>query len=376
MAVVTTVHPWGDPRVFERGIERMLDLGLEVHLFMPEPAERATRPWDHPGDFHLHTLGPRGNRFWRLAQSALAWGPVLARGPFQGIWFHDPELIPAMALCKFIYPRAHFVFDIHEELPLEIHSKDYLPAWIRGPLSGLATFGWWVAGRVFDSFAPATPPIATWFPAPRTRTVRNFPKADFLGRTEIPPAAPDPMRVVFTGALRRDRGIFEALDAISALRAEGMDLRLELYGPLHEPELSARISEAVAQGWCAHAPWLPMDELAKAIRGAGIGLFTYQDRPNYQEAIPTKVLEYMASGIPVVGSDFPATRAILGSAGCGELYPPGNMGALKAAIRRMASDGEGLARMAQAGRTAYLRHFRWEAEQRQLDWHLDQMPDS
>jgi glycosyltransferase involved in cell wall biosynthesis len=119
-----------------------------------------------------------------------------------------------------------------------------------------------------------------------------------------------------------------------------------------------------------------MDELAKAIRGAGIGLFTYQDQPNYQEAIPTKVLEYMASGIPVVGSDFPTTRAILKSAGCGELYPPGNMQALKGAIKRMASDGEGLARMARAGREAYLRNFRWEDEQRQMDWHLNQMPES
>ena len=43
MAVVTTAHSWGDPRVFERELAACLEWGVEVHVFVPlaEPPARS-----------------------------------------------------------------------------------------------------------------------------------------------------------------------------------------------------------------------------------------------------------------------------------------------------------------------------------------------
>ncbi|MBP2478141.1 phosphatidylinositol alpha-mannosyltransferase [Crossiella equi] len=101
-------------------------------------------------------------------------------------------------------------------------------------------------------------------------------------------------------------------------------------------------------------PLGPVDEAAKARLLAGATVFC---APNLGgESFGMVLTEAMAAGAPVVASDLPAFRAVLG--GAGELVPPGDPGALATALAALLADPARRARLAARGRRR-VRRFGW-----------------
>lgn len=367
MAVVTTAHPWGDPRVFERGVEACLAWGLEVHLFaVPPSGSEVPRPLPKGGVLVVHPLPARPDRVRRFLGTLGAGWRVLRAGPMPVVHFHDPELLPAMALVALARPDTFFLYDIHEDLPLQIASKGYLPPWARASIAILAAWALGMASRLFHGFAPATEAIARTWPEGTTRVVHNYPKAHFL---QILAPRPDPLRLLYTGGLSRGRGLLLALEALRMARRRRPGLHLDLAGWILEAEVGEAVAAAVAEGWCRLEPRLPTEALAAFSAGAGIGLATLLPQPNYLEALPTKIFEYMALGIPVLASDVPLWRSLVEGNGAGHVVVP-QVQDVAEAILAMADDPLGLAAMGRRGREACRTRYRWDVERGNLRWHL------
>ena len=317
MAMVTTAHPWGDPRVFERELAACLAWGVETHVFMPlgQPPDRAG--WSLDPRLVLHPLAVPAGRRQRFLLAFGVWRALLRHGPFALVHFHDPELVPAMALLAVLRPETYTLYDIHEDLPLQLASKDYVPDWLRWPVARLAGCMLRSAGQLFSGFAPATEAIALEWPAARTRVVHNYPKALFGEAAGGP--APDPNRIVYLGGLSRGRGIPLALAAVREARRRLPGLRLELIGWVMDAETGAAIGAAEAEGWCRHLPRMGARAMMERALGAGVGLVTLLPQPNYLQALPTKLFEYMAMGVPVLASDFPLWRQLVEGAGAGRV---------------------------------------------------------
>jgi len=370
MAVVTTAHPWGDPRVFERELAACLEWGVETHVFMPLAEPPARSGWSADPLLVLHPLRVPAGRAGRLRLALGVWRAVLRHGPFALVHFHDPELVPAMALLALLRPETYTLYDIHEDLPLQVASKGYLPRALRGPTARLAACMLRAAGALFSGFAPATEAIGRDWPAARTRVLHNYPKSLF-GLAEQLGRPLDPHRILYVGGLCEARGTLLALAALREARRSLPELRLELIGWVMEAETGRAIQEAVAEGWCTHVPRVGPDALLALAAGAGVGLVTLLPRPNYLEALPTKLFEYMAMGIPVLASDFPLWRGLVQASGSGRLAVP-EPGPVARALVELCSDPGQLRRYAQAGRSAYRERYRWEAEAPNLRWHLRQ----
>jgi glycosyltransferase involved in cell wall biosynthesis len=98
--------------------------------------------------------------------------------------------------------------------------------------------------------------------------------------------------------------------------------------------------------------YLPEDTLARVAAGAAALVF-----PSWYEGFGLPALEALACGTPVVASDLPALREVLGDQA--ELVPPGDAAALADALARVLEDPGG--EPARAARRARAAAFTWAA---------------
>ncbi len=109
---------------------------------------------------------------------------------------------------------------------------------------------------------------------------------------------------------------------------------------------------------------LSRDGVAEVLREARVGLLVLHPVEAHLQSLPIKLFEYMAAGIPVVASDFPFWRELVGEAGV--LVDPNDVDAIAAAIETLLDDPANAEAMGARGREAVATRFGWEAEGERL----------
>ena len=109
------------------------------------------------------------------------------------------------------------------------------------------------------------------------------------------------------------------------------------------------------------------------LAAARVAWVPLQRHGNYDRAVPTKLVEAMAAGRPVVASDLGRMAALVREAGCGLVVPADDPRAHAAAIERLLSDDGDAARMGAAGREAFVAGLGFEAQARALTSLYDEL---
>ena len=278
--------------------------------------------------------------------------------------FHDPELIPVgMWLSR---RGKRVIYDAHEDLPNTFPYKYYIPAFTRKALG-------WLAGQIedlavkrFAAVVAATPTIAKRFCELNSNTVvvRNFPLPAELARGPNLPWKERPPLVVYVGTMSPERGFREAMAAMSLL-PYNMRARLAFAGPI-TLELRSEINRLDGSDHTDVLGLLGRAEVASLLGRARVGLVPLHRMPNFLNALPIKLFEYMSAGLPVIASDFPLWREIVEDCGCGLLVDPLDTKGIALAIEYLLSHSEEAQQMGSRGRKAIERRYNWSTEERQL----------
>jgi glycosyltransferase involved in cell wall biosynthesis len=112
-------------------------------------------------------------------------------------------------------------------------------------------------------------------------------------------------------------------------------------------------------------PGVPLDRLLEVTAEADVGVSLLQDScENHRLALPNKVFEYLAAGVPVVVSDLPELRRLVGEHGVGWVVPPGDPHAVAAGLRAALAERGDAARRDAVARAA--KTLSWARERRRL----------
>jgi glycosyltransferase involved in cell wall biosynthesis len=277
---------------------------------------------------------------------------------------HDPELLAVAPLLRL---RGSVVlFDMHEDLPLAIRTKAWVPRVAR-PILGI---GARLVERILLSRLPVV--FAEWSYARsrgyvhRSEFVLNMPREEeFRELRRSPEVRP---AVAYVGGVSEERGAIVTLQSLRLLRDRGVRLGWECVGPA-APEVLAqlrRLADTFGLPDVRFHGARPPREAWRIIRGCTVGLAVIQPKPNYVGSYPTKIFEYMALGMPVVASDFPLYRRVVEESGCGICVDPSQPSAVADAVERIVRTPGLSERMSAAGMGAVADRYNWAQQEKRL----------
>jgi glycosyltransferase involved in cell wall biosynthesis len=88
--------------------------------------------------------------------------------------------------------------------------------------------------------------------------------------------------------------------------------------------------------------------------------------PNFVDALPVKLFEYMSAAVPVIASDFPLWRQIVEESGCGFLVDPQDLPGIARAIEYFLTHSNEAQKMGASGRRAIEHRYNWNTEEHEL----------
>jgi len=349
---LSSVHQTKDVRIFHKECASLAEAGFDVSLVVPGEEDHVDK-----GVSIVVVPASRSRKERLLVTGRL----VLKRAievDAQLYHFHDPELFPVGLWLKSKGKKV--IFDSHEDLPRQLLNKPWIPKPVRKPLSLVSEAVEHFGVRRLDAVIGATPLIRDRFAAvgARAEVIHNYPMLEELDVGSVDWSSRQ-RQALYVGGITAIRGAREMLRASAFCDANWV-----IAGPVEEalrPELEAAQSERFRL-----AGYLSRPEVVSELRQAMVGLCVLHPTINYIDSIPIKLFEYMAAGIPVIASDFPFWRKLVGDSGAAVFVDPLDPQAIGRAIQSLIDDPERAEAMGASGKARVHSGFHWGVERDRL----------
>ncbi|WP_017726175.1 glycosyltransferase family 4 protein [Halalkalibacterium ligniniphilum] len=352
---LTSAHPYKDTRIFLKECRSLSKSGYAVHLIAP------SAPNEKINGIDVHGVEKEaGGRFKRMTKTVNDVYKKAVDINAEIYHFHDPELIPVGLKLKRAGKKV--IYDVHEDVPRQILSKHWIRKGIRRSISWSFEQYENHAAKKFDGVVTATPFINERFSklGCHAVNVNNYPLIDEL-QLKVKSWEKKQHAVCYVGGIGKIRGIHEMVEAIKKV-----DGKLLLAGAFANKEDEHKAIRK--EGWekVDFLGYLDREGIREVFQQSVAGLVVLHPTANYIDALPVKMFEYMAAGIPVIASNFPLWNEIIEENQCGICVDPLEPKKIANAIQFFIKNPVEAKRMGQNGRLAIKEKYNWETENMKL----------
>jgi glycosyltransferase involved in cell wall biosynthesis len=362
---VTSIHPDFDARVWKYAV-MMAARGHLVHLVCPwQVLDGQVRD-----GVTLHTFSRAGSRALRPLMNpfnlARKLAPLLPQ--VDVVHFHDIDILPWMAALARFKP---VVYDCHENYPDEMLVREWIPRPLRRLLCFSVRAVQAALSRIVRNVVFVVPEQQNDFPCAvlRTTIVRNYATIDLLRHvTSDYYSRPD--TVVFIGSNYEANGTFLFLEIAERMMVRRPGVRFVMADRWADPATRTRTLELIRTRQLQNVAVVPNvipQKIIEHLNGATIGISADLRLPQRIKALPTKLFEYMAAGLPIVASNLPNSIRLAKEAGAVLLCRPEDPETFVNAIETLVNDRELAYTVGQLGQRAFREKFSWESQGRTLE---------
>lgn len=358
---MTSLHPPLDPRIFFREALSARDAGYDVVVLA-----KSDKSFEYDGvrinaipSSDNGLLGLFGTHFFVFRKAVEERADIYQ--------FHDFELFIVAMLLRLIGKTV--LYDAHEDLPRDIFNKPYIPRWMMWPVSKLVALIEFCVARLMSGIVAATPAIAARFPTAKTICIKNYPVIANFTCVGVSKDRQQ-QKSIYVGGLSEVRGM-SSMVAAGKMLADREAYSLVLAGKFRPASMEA---EVVQEGFVEYVGEVKPDQVPRLLAGADVGIVLLAPFRSYAEALPIKLFEYMAAGLPVIASKFGIMKQIVTNAGCGLLVEPEDVEGLRDAQAYIFDHPDEAEKMGARGREAVEKHYNWERQASKLTEFYERWP--
>jgi glycosyltransferase involved in cell wall biosynthesis len=227
---------------------------------------------------------------------------------------------------RWIYRRSSFAFPITESVANVLRAKGF-----RGEIA--------ICPLAFDA--------SRYYPRPRE--TRPGPLADLNGTTLIG----------YVGRLVEQKGLRTLVEAAAGLPDDNWRLVFVGSGPF-ESELGELIRAYKLENRTVRLSFVPHEQVAAYLAAFDILVLPSETRPNWKEQFGRVILESLACGTPVIGSNSGEIPNLIRQSGGGLIFAERDSESLLAALRQLVQDPAAREQYASVGK-------RWSLEYASLE---------
>jgi len=350
---ISSVHPRYDVRIYVKEILSLKTQGYNVSLLLADGK-------GNDKEKQIYDIGKSSNRITRILFGLHKLYREALRLNCDIYHFHDPELITIAKKLK--RKGKKVIYDVHEDLPRQMLSKPYLKKFFPKLISQIVEN--WENSQVkqLDYIITSTPHIKDRFQkiTDKVESIKNFPMLEEFKDSE-PTALDKKDQVCYIGSLTEVRGIYEIVEACREL-----PVNLNIAGNFHDEDYKTKVMNSLGWKDVNYMGYINRSGISELLNRSLIGIVTLYPIENHLTSYPVKMFEYMASGIPVIASNFDTWKEIVEGNECGLCVDSENINEIRSGIKYLLNNPKIAARMGQNGRQAVMDKYNWTIEEKKL----------
>ena len=159
-----------------------------------------------------------------------------------------------------------------------------------------------------------------------------------------------PFIMIYHGGLQRHQGLDLAISAFARIREQAPQAEFHIYGGGNvKPDLEALVAKLGLTGKVLFFEAMPMRKIAEVVANADLGIVPKRADSFGNEAFSTKIMEYMAEGVPAIVSKTRVDQYYFNDS-IVRFFESGNEIELAAAMLTLLNDPESRAKLASNAR--------------------------
>ena len=298
IAHFTSAHSREDPRIYYKQCESLSKI-YNVTLVVADGRGNRIN-----NQIQIIDLGKFNSRISRFFLSPFYFLYLALKNNFSLIHLHDPELL---IICPFIFWKTRIIFDFHEDIKSQFEVRNYMNNFLKIIVLKIFIIYEYLSLKFLTGIVLATPEIRKNYKSFKRKVViNNFPiKKNY----KSPYKQRKINAIIYVGVITAERGILEVMESLSLTNSKPKFL---IVGKCFDKNLMSKIKKMKEFKYVSLLGWKKHTEIPKIIKKCHAGIATLHPKRNYIKSQPTKIFEYMMSDIPIILSNFPHWRKLIG----------------------------------------------------------------
>lgn len=364
---VSSAHSVYDDRIFFKECCTLTDF-FEVHIIAIGEKDEILN------NVNIHSLKKSSSRFDRFFLVQIKLLIQAFKINAKVYHFHDPDLILFGLIQKLLGKKV--IYDMHELVYFQINDKEWLGnGFVKKIVASVYIMFEKLGVICFDKVVIAEDGYWTYINDKYKKyinkfvAIRNFSIYKLIQETKSDSNYNKGNKkiIVYAGGLSKIRGIKEIVEAIQSIE----NVEFLTLGSWEDDDYKSLCEQIDVNKKMNYLGLVKMDKVYSYLKIADIGIANLYHKPNYLTSLPIKAFEYMASGIPIIMSDFPYWIETFNE--CALFVNPLDQIDIKEKIELLLSDDVLRSKLAIAGKKLVLEKYTWEAESKLLIKHYQKL---